>query len=287
MMNVFGMRKWMERLKNSFLNRHFPGESIFVAGMILALETSGCVHSSQRSVRGGAEVLLPKLTAMTTGPVAILLTNRNAFRADFTMTLAEVPKPPLVFLGQIIVSGTKLRLETSFNNSKGTSKTVRDFGLIWDAAQNQGFAFCEALQGYAPINTTVHFTNLLTQVIAGQTERFQGHPIDKANVTVMGSDGQTASIELLRVQALDNLPLRMSFSHRSNSVTLAVSNIQWCQSSKDLFMPPEEFTKYESEAAMLDELTARQHSVSSGGRGAGAMENHDGAGKHDHNKDNP
>jgi hypothetical protein len=52
-------------------------------------------------------------------------------------------------------------------------------------------------------------------------------------------------------------------------------------------MPPEGFTKYESEAAMLDELTARQNSVSSGGRSAGAMENQDGAGKHNHNKGNP
>jgi hypothetical protein len=241
--------------------RSIHGKGILLWGILLMLWAGGCAHTNGFT-KGGTEALLPKLTSVATGPVAVLLTNGNAFRSEFTMTLEDASEPPLQFSGRIFARGGKLRLETAFDKSNGKSMRADDFGVIWDVAAHQGYVFSEALQGYAPINEAVRFTNLPAQVIAGQTERIEGHPVDKANVTVMGNDGQTMILQLLRAQDMGNLPLQIHSFDSPQSFALALSKIQSVMPAEELFLPPDGFTKYESETAMLNELAARQRNVS-------------------------
>jgi hypothetical protein len=77
----------------------------------------------------------------------------------------------------------------------------------------------------------------------------------------MGSDGQTINVQLLRAQDMGNLPLQIYSLNRPHSFALALSKIQWVKPAEELFLPPDGFTKYESEAAMLNELAARQQNV--------------------------
>jgi hypothetical protein len=162
--------------------------------------------------------------------------------------------------GQLLVSGGKLRLEAARSNGK--AMRTGDFGVIWDTSGHQGFVFSEALQGYSPISVAAHCTNLLVQTIGGETERIEGHSVDKSNVTMMRNDGQTMIVQLLRSQD-GNLPLRISSSPNSPfSFVLTLSNIQLLKPADELLLPPDGFTKYESETAMLDELADRQQSVS-------------------------
>jgi hypothetical protein len=195
----------------------------------------------------------------------VLLADGNGFKSEFTMTLEDASESPLKLSGRVFARGGKLRFEAAFGKSNGKSARADDFGVIWDAAASQGYVFSEALPGYAPINEAVRFTNLLTQVIAGQTERIEGHLVDKANVTVMGSDGQTLIIQLLRAQDPGHLPVQIRPLNQPHSFALALSKIQWVLPTDDLFLLPDGFTKYESEAALINELAARQQSVFGGG----------------------
>jgi hypothetical protein len=280
----------MANPNNGALERWTHDLGILFWGMMFALLASGCVHTQPRNgfARGGAETLLPKLTSVATGPAAVLLTNGKGFRSEFTMTLEDASESPLKLSGRVFARGGKLRLEAAFDQSHNKSVPAGDFGVIWDAAANQGYVFSETLQGYAPINEAVRFTNLLTQVVAGQTERIEGHLVDKANVTVMGSDGQTLIIQLLRAQDLGDLPLRIRSLNRPHSFALALSKIQLVRPADDLFLPPDGFTKYESEAALINELAARQQSVFGGGHEhAGAVGDYDEPGNRHRFKGNP
>jgi hypothetical protein len=242
-----------------------PGRFI-VAGMLAGLAlvlmawTSGCAHTNGVA-GGGVEALLPEATSVLTGPAAVLLTNGNACGAEFIMTFPNASPSPLKFSGQMLVSGGKLRLEGTFGKPNRESRRMGDFGLIWNVAAGQGYVFSEALQGYAPINEAIQFTNLVSQVTAAQTERIEGHVVDQVNVTVTDRDGQTTTIQLLRAQDLGNLPLQIHSVDGSHPFALTLSKIQQVTPAEDLFLPPDGFTKYESEAAMLIELTGRQQSI--------------------------
>jgi hypothetical protein len=266
-MNVFERSRRLKGWINCFLRRRSPGKTFSLVGILLTLWTSGCAHNRQPQSWVRAEVLLPKLTALSTGPVAVLLTNGSAFRAEFTLTSEVATNPPEKISGQLFVRGTQLRWETRFDHSNGKSKPAGNFEVIWDATSNRGYAVSEALQGYATINPPVHSTNRATQVMAGPAERFQGQLVDKVSASVIGSNGQITHLELLRTQAPGNVPLQVRFSDGPQSVTLTLSEIQQTKLSEDLFLPPASFTKYANETALINELADREQSFSGGGRG--------------------
>ncbi|MGA2247193.1 MAG: hypothetical protein ABSH48_19555 [Verrucomicrobiota bacterium] len=244
------------------LKRRLRSQGIPLLGILCTLWTSGCVHRDRKNglARGAAEVSLPALTSVTTWPLGVLLTNGSAFESEFSLALEDPSGRPLILSGQLLVSGGKLRLEAARSNGK--AMRTGDFGVIWDTSGHQGFVFSEALQGYSPISVAAHCTNLLVQTIGGETERIEGHSVDKSNVTMMRNDGQTMIVQLLRSQD-GNLPLRISSSPNSPfSFVLTLSNIQLLKPADELLLPPDGFTKYESETAMLDELADRQQSVS-------------------------
>jgi hypothetical protein len=170
------------------------------------------------------------------------------------------------------VSGGKLRLEAAKSNDKAIR--AGDFGVIWDGDVHQGYAFCEALQGYSPVSEAVHCTNLLAQGVVGETERIEGHAVDKVNVTLLRSDGQTMVVQMLRSQDMGHWPLKICWpAETPYSFALALSNFQRVRPADELFEPPDGFTKYGSEAAMLNELADRQQNAS------GEKPEHSGAGE--------
>lgn len=246
--------------------RSGQGNGIFFLCVMFTLWASGCAHTDQRSsfTHSGMGALVPKLTSVTTWPLAVLLTNNGAFESDFTMTLGDASGPPSKLSGQLLVRGGKLRLETALDKSSRKSARMGDFGVIWDEAAHQGFVFSEALQGYAPINRPARYTNLLTQVTAGKNEPIDGHPVDRASVTVMGSDGQTIVVQLLRAEDMGNLPLHIESLNGPNSFTLALSKIHSVTPPEELFAPPDGFTKYQDETTMLNELETRLYTVLGG-----------------------
>ena len=234
----------------------------FNALAAVAALVAGCANGRQNGFAADrAESLPPQVTAVATGPVARLLTNHSAYQADFSLTLANDADPALLLSGRLFVSGGKIRLEAALKNPGGRALKENDFGLIWDAAANQGYVFSEALQGYAPIESVVRFTNLLTQTLGPPAEHIDGHPVDQANVTVFCSNGEIASFHRLTAHDLDDLPLRVKSLNRPQPFVLALTKLQRGAVAEELFLPPVDFTKYENEAAMLTELGLRQQGV--------------------------
>jgi hypothetical protein len=77
----------------------------------------------------------------------------------------------------------------------------------------------------------------------------------------MGSDGQTIALQLSRARDLGNLPLEIRSADGPNPFSLTLTNIRLILPAKALFLPPDDFTKYENETALVEELTARQQNV--------------------------
>jgi hypothetical protein len=77
---------------------------------------------------GGEEMLLRKLTSMTTVGVAMLLTNDNAFSSEFTLTFEDGAERPLKATRQAFVHSGKILIETVF----GKSEPAGEFGVMWD-----------------------------------------------------------------------------------------------------------------------------------------------------------
>ena len=216
---------------------------------------SGCSSNPPNVyARGGPAELLPRLAAVITGPVGVLLTNENGFSSEFTIQFQDGFGNPLQVSGQVLMRGGKLRLEAVFAKTMAAG----DIGLIWDAASNNGFVFSEDLQGYAPIYGTIRFTNLMTQLVISPIDRMEGHPVEKANVSVKCSDGKSKGYQILGAKDLAGLPLRITSLNSVPPFTLTLSKVRLELPGDDLFLPPDGFTRYPSETAMLNELGTRQ-----------------------------
>jgi len=257
----------MDSLNLTFLNNNSrkgwrPIAARLLAGSALAGWMCGCVH---RDFNGGreAETTLPKLTALMTGPVANLLTGQTGFESECVIALAGTTESHRNLSGQIFVRGGKLRLEVVPEKAKSGGSGA--FGVIWDAGANQGFILSDALQGYAVLKRPVQFTNLQTRTTVGQPERREGHSVDHADVTAMGSDGQTVALQLSRAIDWGNLPLEIGGADEPNSFDLTLTQVRLLQPAEALFLPPDGFTQYESETALLEELITRQRNVFGGG----------------------
>jgi hypothetical protein len=242
------------------------------AGLALLLGTCGCFRGNSNAGGLGrqAEVTFTRLSTVMTGPTANLLTNVGGFQADCVITLsAPAPKRPQNLAGEIFVRGQKLRLETVPGKSK--SANPGQFGIIWDAGLRGGFAFSEALQGYAPLGATGQFTNVAMESVPGQPDQFEGHPVEHAELTVIGAEGQKWVLQVTRAKDLDNVPLVIESATEPNAFSLTLTKVQPGVPGDELFQPPDGFTKYESQPVLLNELAARMQDVFGGGHENGAV----------------
>jgi len=230
-------------------------------GALLALTGGGCFGGHPRGSLSpdSMEVLLPKLTAVTAGPVAVLLTNANGYKADFTMAFGDGSKVS----GWLVAGGGQFRLDVVPVKAKG--KIDAGFGVIWDAAGGQGYVFSDALQGYAAISSTVRFTNVLTEVVDMEPDRIEGHEVEKVNAMVLGDDGRRTPLQWLRAPDLGGAPLQVYSADRPHSFELSLKKLQPAGAEADLFLPPDGFTKYDTASALISELAIRQQAGLEGG----------------------
>jgi hypothetical protein len=238
------------------------GLALLLAGSVVAGSTCGCVHREFNTGRE-VELTLPKLTAWVTGPVAICLTNQSGFEAECLLTLAGAANAPRKLPGRIFAQGDKLRFDTVADHAR--SGGAGEFSVIWDGDANRGYVLSEGLQGYAVLVRSIQLSNVLTRTIAGPPDRLEGHPVDHAVVTGLGGDGQSFSLQLTRAEDLGHLPVELRSDGEPGAFDLALTNVRLIQPAAAVFLPPDDFTKYASETALLEELVAREHDVFGGG----------------------
>ena len=244
------------------------GGLFLLAGLLGLFWTGGCSSSTPPSgfARGQVADLLPKLALVTTGPLAVVLTNAETVSADFTLTITAGGGAPTKLSGRLLAGGGKLRLAADFSPSH-RRLAADECAVIWDETAGQGYVVSEALQGYAPLAGVVHFTNVLTRVVAGGPDRMEDHPVDQANLTLLGENDQMFRLLASRALDLGRLPVGIQSLNGPDLFTLTLSNIQRVRPGANDFLPPDGFTKFAAAGALIDELAIRQQNVFGGSGG--------------------
>jgi len=228
----------------------------FAALLLLA---GGCAHSRSREELAvdNAWKVAPPVIAALTGPAALLLTNLDGWQGRLTLTL----NPEAGHVRQVSGQLTESKGRLYFESDSGEKNRSGRFALIWDTGRNQGWVMSEALQGVAPLNGTNWYSLARREPDASTTDKQDGHPVQNTLVTLLGSDGKSWQYQVAQAADLAQLALQIHPLAGPEPVSLALSNIRLTPPAETLFVPPDDFSKYSSEAALLDELITRQRSV--------------------------
>jgi hypothetical protein len=226
---------------------------------LLALLAAGCAHSRSADERSGG-YYLPEVPFFLSGPMGVLLTNAGAFSAQLTATSGSSLPATEVLSGQLF---NRENLLLFAPDVKALDKRLRGIGLsyIWDVKENRGYVLVEAMQGYAPIGFSVHYTNVQFAPALGRTERILGHPCSPTEARVASSEGATAVFQLAQATDLKQLPLRITGGPKAVAQSLSLSRVRPEAPPLDLFRPPESFTRYDNPDLLMSELTLRQHNL--------------------------
>jgi hypothetical protein len=237
------------------------------AGLCVVLLTAlaaGCAHSPKNEVGPGgiAGMAATRPPAFLSGPMALLLTNVDGFRAHVVLEGGGAPGESAT--GELLGRGGKLVFAPGLAANRNKRAHAENSAFIWDVAGNRGFLLNGPLQGYAPISASRQFTNLVTTAAPSGTalEKVAGHRCLPVEVTVAASDGSATVLHLWRATDLNGLPVRITGAWNGTPLVLTLSKARLEAAPEDLFAPPGDFTKYPSAEAMMAELTMRQHNLS-------------------------
>jgi hypothetical protein len=234
--------------------------------LLIAALAAGCASSSTKADRaGGFQVMPTPVTPLfLNGPMALLLTNADGFRARVVFESAAPSRAVQALAGELIVRGSKLLFAPEPTKVAKKQPRPEDSAFVWDVNENRGYVLNDPLQAYAPISSSRQFTNVTeaAAVNSRPPEKIDGHPCHVAEVTVTASDGVATAFQVWRATDLKGLPLRIQCSSGGVPLTLTLSKVRLEAVPNDLFLPPNGFTKYESPEGMMTEMALRRVNLS-------------------------
>jgi hypothetical protein len=226
-------------------------------GIGLMVLVTGCAHHRNREDPGGfGRVYTPQMPEFLVGPACVLLTNAAGYSARVTVQAEPVLLRQGILQGELLARGTKLLFAPRKGKSADKDAGASDFSFIWDAAKTSGFVLSEALQGYAPVSSSLCATN----VVSGPNQA----GIEEA--TVQTSDGTSVRFRLWRAPESKGAPARLASEGVSPPLALTLSKVRLEAPPAELFEPPNGFSKYPTAEALADELAARRHNLRRGPR---------------------
>ena len=231
-----------------------------------AFLAAGCASSSTKADRGsGFQVMPTPLTPLfLNGPMALLLTNADGYRARVVLESAAPPHTTQTAAGELIVKGSKMLFAPEPAKVAKKQPRPEDSAFVWDVNENRGYLLNDPLQAYAPISSSRQYTNVTAGAALNNasSEKVAGHPCERAEVTVTASDGVPTFFQVWRATDLKGLPLRIECPSNGLPVTLTLSKVRVEAVPNDLFLPPNGFTKYDSAEAMMTEMALRRVNLS-------------------------
>jgi len=231
-----------------------PFTLVFTATLVLA----GCSSRPPEDYFVGMRpsVFAPLPPPFVKGPIALMLTNQSGFSARATMP-AAAPDWPKPLSGQLLGRGSKLLFAADPEKS---NKKHPDAGLIfiWDVDRNTGFVLSDALQGYAPISSTLSYTNIAYSPASAAPRKIQGHSCKLQEAKMISSDGSSAAFRIWIAADLNGLPVKVESIDSAAPLMVDISEIRLEPPPLDLFAPPAGFTRYNSPEAMMTEITIRE-----------------------------
>jgi hypothetical protein len=206
----------------------------------------------------------PAIPLFLNGPMALLLTNADGFRARVVFESAAPSGVTQTTAGELMVRGSKLLFTPAPTSGAKHQPHSEDTAFIWDVNENRGYLLNDPLQAYAPVSSSRQFTNVTTGAAlnTASPEKVAGHPCQATEVTVTASDGVATVFRVWRAADLKELPLRIQCPSGGVPLTLNLSKVSLGAVPNDLFLPPNGFTKYESPEAMMTEMALRRVNMS-------------------------
>jgi len=234
--------------------------------LLLAVLAAGCSHTPKYGDRAGAFEALPAPLPplFLNGPMALLLTNLDGFRAHVVLESGASSQAAQTVAGELMGRRSKLLFAPAPSGAAKKQVRVEDSAFIWDVTENRGFVLNDPLQGYAPVSSSRQFTNVAPAAALDNStpERIDGHPCQLIEATVTATDGTATVYRVWRARDLQGIPLRVTCPSNGVPVTFTLSKVRLETVPNDLFLPPSGFTKYDSPEAMMAELFLRKHNLS-------------------------
>jgi hypothetical protein len=229
---------------------------------ILGMLATGCASRRDSARQGGfMRVFTPQPPSFLTSRAAVLLTNWPGFSAQVEVQAGGSPGQERNSSGQLFGRGSKLLYAPVSGEGSDTRRQPAGYSFIWDVAENRGYVLSEALQGYAPVSSSLRVTNVDVGTSKTGAQKFAGHPCDSVTATARTADGVAAEFELLRAMDLNGFPVRIQGDGKTSPFTLSFSKVRLEAPPTALFSPPSDFTKYISPETMADELAGRQNNL--------------------------
>jgi hypothetical protein len=233
--------------------------------LLIAVLAAGCAHSSTKDRAASFQVMPTPVTPLfLNGPMALLLTNAEGFRARIVFESALPGQAPQRTAGELMVRGSKLLFAPEPGKVAKHQPRPEDSAFVWDAADNRGLVLNEPLQAYAPISSNRQFTNVTIGAALKNPspEKVDGRPCQATEVTVTSSDGVPTVFQVWWATDVKGLPLRIYCPSGGVPLTLTLSKVHRGDVPADLFLPPNGFTKYESAEAIMTEMSLRRVNLS-------------------------
>jgi hypothetical protein len=230
------------------MKKLFPAALLALAVLTLA----SCSYKAKQIYHAGDESP-PDFLA---GPAAVLLTNVDGFSANATASMPE--------RGGKLLSGDLLEREGRliFQPTTGVKgKHQRSEGgtfFIWHEDKGSGFVLSDPLQAYASVISNIHVTNIVWNTSGAVEEQANGHSCRRIEAAIQSDDGTTAHYSVWEAEDLKKCPVRIAAADSLKGFTLNLNNVRLELPPPELFYPPDGFTKYDSPAAMMNELIMRQ-----------------------------
>jgi hypothetical protein len=219
---------------------------------------SGCISHPGPFYRAGDETPPDFLT----GPAAIVLTNVDGYSAELTATMSSATGETRTVSGELLARDGRLIFQRSLRDKSKKQRKAGGLFFIWDENKNDGYILSEALQGYAPIKSSLAVTNVVGLGNEGVEEEANGHPCHRNETVVHLNDGTTGRLVVWRADDLRHFPVRIESVNGPKQVTLNLSEVRLEYPAQELFSPPDGFTAYASSVTMMNELIVRESSLS-------------------------
>lgn len=222
---------------------------------LCALLAGGCAHGPPTDHGEFTRVYTPQVPVFLSGPAAVLLTNTAGFSARVTDRGDSAFPGSDSVEGELLGRGTTLIFAPRETGPEDKQIKFGGFSYIWDVASGSGYVLSDALQGYAPVASTLRVTN----VVFGAGEN------DSREATILMNDGGKAVFRVWPGDPRKQFPARLEGRTRP-PLTLTFAKVRLEAPAAGLFKPPEGFTRYPSAEALADEIAVRQHNFRRGAR---------------------
>jgi hypothetical protein len=204
----------------------------------------------------------PHTPVFMNGPMALLLTNHDAFSCHAVVEMGGTVSQAGELFGR---SG---RLLFALQPDATTGKRLRQggFSFLWNVREAKGYVMSDPLQGAAPLTATQQYTNVLARALPGGAEKIEGFLCEQESVVIAAADGTSSIFQIWRARDAANFPVKIRSEQGGAPLTVTFSKVRFEAPPAGDFRSPDGFTKYASLESLVNEYVARQQQLRGGRR---------------------